>query len=657
MRSSRPPIQQKELRGLSLLIPFSSQRLVEAFARRLITPLVLGLLFFIPVLGISGHCYHVPTFGIEAFERGGDVLIGGVFPLHSLQPTNAVRIAFTQRPSPTACHGPVRRQQNLPENASSPSEPAEDSFARVSRHTSLSLWFYKLIQTMVFAIEEINQDPTLLPNVTLGFQIFDSCCTVSRALLGTMQFLTGLPKAIPNFRCRSGPLPTGIIAEAGITASRTIARLLDLSRYPQISYFPTGPVTNDRSQFLSFFRTMPSYHLQALGLARLVIHFAWTWIGLLGEDSEYGKQGIEVVREQILKRSVCVAFEHTLPISPNPLSTERAVEAIAKSQARVIVAFCGLGVLPILEQLYRQGARGKVWLYSESMSQIGIFKNQAIQVLSGSLAIVAHKEEVPGLRDFVLHLHPSSSPEDVFIREFWSKVFNCWWNASSGEETDNTHLCTGEESLGDGTNPFLSMHGFGLAFSVHDAVYAIAHALHNMVQKESRGPKSFGSRTQVGTRGLEPWKLLQYLRKVHFRNKANAEVYFDEHGDLPGHLDVFNTRFLSEDDFRIVLVGRIAFGPSQSKELEVNSSAILWAGGETKIWAYVIEAGPRLRVYAKLSERLPSIPARAQSHLLFRLRSLCKWGDLKPDCLQDDNIRNLTGNIRMSVSTVKICTM
>ncbi|XP_077171268.1 extracellular calcium-sensing receptor-like [Paroedura picta] len=433
---------------------------------------------------------------------------------------------------------------------------------------------------MVFATEEINQDPALLPNITLGFQIFDSCCSVSRALLGTVQFLTGLPKAIPNFRCRRDPLPAGVIAEAGITESRAIARLLDLSRYPQISYFPTGPGTKDGSRFLSFFRTVPSNHLQALSLARLVIHFAWTWIGLLSEDSENGKQGAEVVQEQILKKGVCVAFEYTLPVVPNLTITERVVKIIAGSKARVIVSFCGIEVLPVLAELYRQGVRGRLWLYSESMSRIALFKKHAVQMLQGSLAVMPHKEVVPGLRDYILRLRPSNSPEDVFFQEFWSEVFHCWWDASSGERTD---LCTGEESLGNGTNAFLSMPGFGLAFNVHDAVYAIAHALQDMVRKEPRGPKPFRNRAQVGIRGLEPWKLLQYLRKVHFKNKASAEVFFDEHGDLPGYLDVFNTRFFSEEDFSIVLVGRIAFSPSPSKELEINDSAILWAGGGTKI--------------------------------------------------------------------------
>nr|XP_056720072.1 extracellular calcium-sensing receptor-like [Euleptes europaea] len=523
------------------------------------TPLVLGLPFFIPVLGITGHRCRLPTFGMEAFERGGDVLLGGVFPLHPHQSIDAVKIAFTQRPSPMVCHRLAPHRQILPGSLTSPSKTAKDGLGQIS--PSLSFWFYKLIQTMVFATEEINQDPTLLPNITLGFQIFDSCSVVSRALLGTMQFLTGFQKVIPNFRCREHPPPAGVIAEAGITETGMIARLLDLNRFPQISYFPMGPVTNGGSQFPSFFRTVPSNELQALGLAQLVIHFAWSWIGLLGEDSEYGKQGVEVVREQVLKKSVCVAFEHMLSISPNRDNAMEVVDIIKDSQARVIVAFCGVEMLAVLNRLHEQGVRGRVWLYSESMTQIVFFKDQkANQMLSGSLAVVHHKEKVPGLRDFVHHLHPSSSPEDVFIQEFWSKVFNCWWNASSGERTNNAHRCTGEESLGNGTNSFLSMPGFGLAFSVHNAVYAIAHALHNMMQEEPRGPKTFGNRTQ----------LLRYLRKVHFKNKAAEEVFFDEHGDLPAPLDIFNTLFRSQDEVRIVLVGRIAFGPSQIKELEVN---------------------------------------------------------------------------------------
>ncbi|XP_033024088.1 extracellular calcium-sensing receptor-like [Lacerta agilis] len=445
----------------------------------------------------------------------------------------------------------------------------------------LALWFYKFIQTMVFAIKEINQDSSLLPNITLGFQIFDSCQILSRALLGATQFLAGGQNPIPNFHCGHTPPQAGLIGEAGITESRTIARWLDLYKYPQISYFATGPVADDGSQFRSFFRTVPSSRLQALGLARLVTHFGWTWVGLLTTDSEYGKQGIEIVREEIVRNGACVAFSELLDKPPDTGNVERVARRVAGSKSQVIVTFCGSEAQPLLVLLHSQGVKGKVWLCSEAMSHITFYRNrQALLMLSGSLAISSRKQPVPGLRDFVIRLHPSASPEDIFIQEFWGEVFHCWWDASSKEGGNkSSHSCTGKENLGDGRNSFVGMMGFGLSFNIHNAVYAIAHALHDMAQEEPRGLK----RTEGRVPGIEPWKLLHYLRKVRFKNKVGEEVSFDQHGDPPALFDVLNTRLPSTKQFQAVPVGQIAFSPSQGEELKVDDSAIMWTGGNTQV--------------------------------------------------------------------------
>nr|XP_016854403.1 PREDICTED: extracellular calcium-sensing receptor [Anolis carolinensis] len=451
---------------------------------------------------------------------------------------------------------------------------------------------------MVFAIEEINSASSLLPNITLGFRIFDSCQSVSRALWGTMQFLSGHQNAIPNFHCQHVPPQAGLIAEAGMTESRAIASVLNLYRYPQISYFDTGSMTNDKSQFPSFFRTIPSNKFQALGITHLVIYFAWKWVGLLATDSEYGKQGIEIVQEEIIKKRVCVAFLSWLPLSIDMVRVRDVVRTIMASHARVIVAFCGLEIHPLLLELYQQKVEGRVLLCSEAVGQASTFKDpKAFFMFDGSLSVVSHKRPVPGLRDFLLGLQPVTSSKDIFIQEFWSKVFNCWWNQSYVQEEHVSRYCTGKENLKKDTNPFASMPGFGLTFSVYNAVYAIAHALHDMMeQEEPRGPKNIVNRTQVGSHGFNLWKLHQYLRRVYFKNKVGEEVYFDEHGDPPALFDIYNTRLASADSLKFVRVGQVK--PSQSKELIINDSAIVWTGGRTE--------------------------------------AVCPWGDLKPDrCLED----------------------
>lgn len=56
---------------------------------------------------------------------------------------------------------------------------------------SLDIEFLKYMYTMVFAVEEINRDDSLLPGVRLGYRIRDSCSRYPWALDGALSLVTG----------------------------------------------------------------------------------------------------------------------------------------------------------------------------------------------------------------------------------------------------------------------------------------------------------------------------------------------------------------------------------------------------------------------------------------------------------------------------------
>lgn len=50
---------------------------------------------------------------------------------------------------------------------------------------------YRWLQTMIFAVEEINRDPALLPNLTLGFLASDTCRSDGTTLEAALAMVTG----------------------------------------------------------------------------------------------------------------------------------------------------------------------------------------------------------------------------------------------------------------------------------------------------------------------------------------------------------------------------------------------------------------------------------------------------------------------------------
>lgn len=90
---------------------------------------------------------------------------------------------------------------------------------------------------MIFAIEEINRDGRLLPNITLGYKIYDSCSTPHQALKAALE-LMGMEKG-SGFEGESkgtchGTVPA-VIGDGGSTQSLVVARLLGVFHVPQVN--------------------------------------------------------------------------------------------------------------------------------------------------------------------------------------------------------------------------------------------------------------------------------------------------------------------------------------------------------------------------------------------------------------------------------------
>ena len=70
-----------------------------------------------------------------------------------------------------------------------------------------------------------------------------------------------------------------------------------------------------------FMRTMPSDAFQVRALARLVSHFGWTWVGVIGQESDYARFAIQLFLQESSLYGVCAAYVHHYPVvlSQQPL--------------------------------------------------------------------------------------------------------------------------------------------------------------------------------------------------------------------------------------------------------------------------------------------------------------------------------------------------
>ncbi|XP_029435580.1 extracellular calcium-sensing receptor-like [Rhinatrema bivittatum] len=466
------------------------------------------------------------------------------------------------------------------------------------------------MQALVFSINEINQDQALLPNISLGFQIYDTCYLITRALRGTAWMLTGQEKPILNYRCQSQASLVAIIGERSSTFSIPMARVLGLYMFTQVSYFSTSPDLSDKFQFPSFFRMLPSDNIQALGLAQMVAHFSWEWVGLLSSPTDYGTLGSQILKVELLKLGICIAFHKTFPTDSKPKDLMLIFEVIRKSSAKIILVYSSVSyLLPVVEELSRANITGKLWITSHGWSSNFYFiKREYTHLLSGTIGFAVHEGEMPGFKEFLLKLHPSTSPHDIFIKPLWKEIFRCQWPNSENNLTNldvSLPICTGAEKLKEFNGKIPREFDMSASYNVYNAVYSVAHGLHNM-HTCVLGEGPFVNHTCADIRDFKPWQFLHYMKKVHFVNKMGEEIYFDNNGDSPAVYDIVNWQPSPDGSIQAVKVGSFDSRAPKGQELSINMSAIRWNTQHTEVPRSVCSesCGPGYRKAAQQGQPL-----------------------------------------------------
>ncbi|XP_029441473.1 extracellular calcium-sensing receptor-like [Rhinatrema bivittatum] len=437
---------------------------------------------FKPVYKTTKVSCRLSSANVTGYVKQGTILIGGMFSVHSAK-TNPP-IPFTEAP-------------------------------RVQHCDALQIARYKHVHAMVFALEEINRNNSLLPNITLGFWIYDSCDTPSRSLQGTMWQLTGHKDPIPNYTRRgrgTSPL-AAVIGDNKSRMSITIAQLLGVYKQAQISYASSVAELSDKSRFPSFLRTTPSDEYQSLGIARLITFFGWIWVGILAEDNDYGLIGSQMLREELVKAGVCVAFYETIPLFYFEKKIQHIVEVVKKTTARVIVVFSTINNLyPVMLAIARSEVSGKVWIASDGWADHPIFNEKKfLKILKGTIAFALPNGNIPRFKEYLYDLHPFRTTEDVFLRQFWEEAFGCKWadpnmnQATLQELSKKGKLCTGKEDLRTLANPLFEVTNLRAIYNVYNAAYVVAYALHAMYTCEpGEGPFFNGSCGDI--KHFEPWQ-------------------------------------------------------------------------------------------------------------------------------------------------------
>uniref|UniRef100_A0A8C2ZSU5 Glutamate metabotropic receptor 1 n=1 Tax=Cyclopterus lumpus TaxID=8103 RepID=A0A8C2ZSU5_CYCLU len=405
------------------------------------------------------------------------------------------------------------------------------------------------VEAMFHTLDRINADPDLLPNISLGCEIRDSCWHSSVALEQSIEFIRDSLISIRDDKdgskwCIDGtpshqPPPSkkpiaGVIGPGSSSVAIQVQNLLQLFNIPQIAYSATSIDLSDKTLFKYFLRVVPSDTLQARAILDIVKRYNWTYVSAVHTEGNYGESGMEAFKELASLEGLCIAHSDKIYSNAGEKHFDRLLRKLRERVSLTLNYDIALFLLILLVPL-RSICLWLVFFLSCSCSDGWADRYEVVegyeQEAEGGITMKLQSEVVKTFDDYYLKLRLDSNTRNPWFSEFWQYRFQC---RLAGHPQENKNFKKD------------SKMGF-----VINAIYAMAHGLHDMHSELCPGQPGLCEAMDP----IDGSKLLDSLLKTSFRGVSGEEIYFDQNGDTPGRYDIMNLQGVGDDHYDYLNVG------------------------------------------------------------------------------------------------------
>ncbi|XP_053119314.1 vomeronasal type-2 receptor 26-like [Hemicordylus capensis] len=339
---------------------------------------------------------------------------------------------------------------------------------------------------------------------------------------------------------------------------------------------------------------VPKEAHQYMGIIRLLLHFRWTWVGLLAVDDENGEHFLQTLELMFSQNGICSAFTERIP-KLITFDTAGDIYAVIETiyvpfTDKRVSAFIlygeSLTIIWLRFFIFLRDPRNEenasfriVWIMTTQIDFIltGLQRGSDFHLFHGAISFTVHSREIHGFKEYLQRINPYRIQGNGFLRDFWEQTFDC----SFPESMDLINVdgaCTGEERLESLPMAEFEMQMTGQSYGVYNAVYAVAHALHVL------SLSTMNHRNKVRNKcwelqNLQPWELHPVLQGISFNNSAGEIVSFSHEKEMGGGFDIMNMVVFPNSSFRRVKVGSVDPNASEGKEFTINENIIVWHRG------------------------------------------------------------------------------
>ncbi|XP_071081755.1 uncharacterized protein [Haliotis cracherodii] len=359
----------------------------------------------------KGYCKECVEFGnIPMVFVKGDIYLVGIFSIHSSDPVN-----------PFECN----------------------QFRGVSSDTIA-------LEAFLYSVKEMGKKTGL----NFGAVAFDDCYSSVRLTSIISEYFSSIERPSQIFG-HLVPLNKTVAVIGSLSSDSTIplARFFNGLNIPVLSYAASSPDLDDRVNFPSFLRTVPSDVQQAKAMVQVITDMGWEYVSLLYVSNNYGTKGMLAFQKYALTAGICVSQPKNISESSSSGGDRELLDVLDElllENAKVVVFF-GIDTRfkDFMKAVNDREQYGKfVVVASEDWGNKQSILESGERATRGAITLKIEQMLEPPFSGFsgsLLSKTPGNNLINPWFPEFWQSKFSC--NIRGGFNNINQRECSESLSL------------------------------------------------------------------------------------------------------------------------------------------------------------------------------------------------------------------